>query len=126
MKFRRKHMRTSALITSIILVLATIAAGLAYYGNYPMYSYGQGYTYYGGGAFGAYSQVDGYHLTSPGPMAYPPNARYVNEPSFRGHYSGYTGQYYDIQTGRQMTQYRPYYGGVPARYYPQLNVVHYE
>jgi hypothetical protein len=106
-------------LSYIFAALLVIASASAY-----MTPYSTGY--YGPRA--VVNSYDGYHLTYPGAVyAYPPNSAFVSDRLVTGHYQGYTGRYYDAW-GRSAP--RNWYGyehsnAVPARYYPQLNTVHY-
>jgi hypothetical protein len=79
----------------------------------------------GGGYYSQYGAYDGYRLTQPGPYPYPRSYRLVEDRLATGHYSGYSGDYYYGYTGGRVPQYAHGYGE-RARYYPQLNTVHYE
>ena len=83
-----------------------------------MYGYGTGHMMAYGSVRSGYSPVDGYRLTQYGPYPYPPNAVYAQDPQFRGHYDAWSGRYYDATTGRTVSQYPRYSGGMPAYRYP--------
>lgn len=93
--------------------------GAVYSQRATMYGYGTGYTFSDSRFVSGYSPVDGYRLTSYGPYPYPPNAQFVSDPQFIGHYDAWSGQYYDAWSGRPVSQYPRQSGGIPAYQYPR-------